>query len=75
VLIAKSGFGLKKYQRDVKSKRVMCEYDAQADADVLVIRHPTTKASGYYTDDNACMEILSSVMGAARAIEQEYRQK
>lgn len=76
VLVAKSGFGLKKYQRDVKeSKRVMCEYDAQADADVLVIRHPTTKTSGYYTDDHACMEILSSAMGAARAIEKEYRQK
>ena len=74
VLVARSGFGLKKYQRDVKeSKRVMCEYDAQADADVLVIRHPTTKTSGYYTDDSACMEILSSAMGAARVIEKEYR--
>jgi hypothetical protein len=58
-----------------RSKRVMCEYDAQANADVLVIHHPTTKTSGYHTDDNACMEILSSAMGAARVIEKEYRQR
>jgi hypothetical protein len=76
VLVAKSDFGLKKYQRNVKeSKRVMCEYDSQADTDVLVIRHPTTKTSGYHTDDDACMEILAAAMGAARIIEKEYRQK
>jgi hypothetical protein len=76
VLVAKSGFGLKKYQRNVKeSKRVMCEYDSQADTDVLVIRHPTTKTSGYHTDNDASMEILAAAMGAARIIEKEYRQK
>ena len=76
VLIARSGFGLKKYQRNVKeSRRVMCEYDSQANTDVLVIRHPTTKTSGYHTDDDACMEILVAAMGAARIIEEEYREK
>ncbi len=75
VLVAKNGFGLKKYRQNVKeSKRVTCEYDLQPDAEVLVIRHPTTKTSGYYTDDKACMEIFSAAMGAARIIESEHRQ-
>jgi hypothetical protein len=74
VLVAKPGFGLKKYQSQVKEgKSVMCEYDSQTDAEVLVIRQPTTKTSGYFTKDNACAEILSAAMGAAREIEAGYQ--
>ncbi len=72
VLVAKLGFGLGKYKGNVEeSKEVMCEYQQQADAEVLVVRHPTTKTSGYSTDDKASMKILSSAMAAARSIESE----
>jgi hypothetical protein len=70
VLVAKPGFGLKVYRDKVKeSKHVMCEYQQQAEAEVLVIRHPTSKTSGYSTDEGACMEILSAAMDTARSIE------
>jgi hypothetical protein len=73
VLVAKPGFGLKQYQSKVKeSNRVMCEYQEQSEAEVLVIRHPTSKRSGYFTDDDACKEILTATMNAARIIECEY---
>jgi hypothetical protein len=72
VLVAKLGFGLGNHRDKVKqSDPVMCEYRQQADAEVLVIRHPTTKRTGYFTDDDACIEILSAAMGAARVIESE----
>ena len=72
VLVAKSGFGLGKYKTGIKeSGCVMCEYQQQADAEVLVIRHPTSKQSGYFTDDGACREILSAAMDTARIIETE----
>jgi hypothetical protein len=72
VLVAKPDFGLKRYKDMVKeSKRVMCEYQQQTDAEVIVIRHPTSKTSGYFTDDDACKEILSAAMNAARVIEHE----
>jgi hypothetical protein len=74
VLVAKPGFGLENYGAKVKkSDRVMCEYQKQAAAEVLVIRHPTTQNSGYFTDDKACMEILSAAMDAARVIESEQK--
>jgi hypothetical protein len=74
VLLAKPGFGLGNYRTKVReSKRVVCEYQQQADAEVLVIRHPTTKQSGYFTDENACVEILSAATGAARLIESEHK--
>jgi len=73
VLVAKPGFGLKQYQSKVKeSKRVVCEYQEQPEAEVLVVRHPTSKRSGYFTDDDACKEILTATMNAARIIECEY---
>jgi hypothetical protein len=76
VLVAKAGLGLKKYQSGVKiSNYVLCEYNSQTNAEVLVIRHPTTKNSGYHTDETACREILSAAMGAARIIESEFRQQ
>ena len=72
VLVAKPDFGLEPYRGRVReSKRVMCEYQRQKDAEVLVLRHPTSKTAGYYTDDDACMEILSAAMDAARVIEAE----
>jgi hypothetical protein len=75
VLVAKPGFGLKKYQSKIQeSSSAICEYDSQTKAEVLVIRHPTTKTSGYFTDDAACMAILSSAMGVARGIESEFKQ-
>jgi hypothetical protein len=74
VIVAKPGFGLKSYKDKVKkSERVMCEYQQQSDAEVLVIRHPTSKTSGYVTDEKACMEILSAAMGTARIIEFEWK--
>jgi hypothetical protein len=74
VLVAKPGFGLKKYQSKVReSKSVKCEYGSQTNAEVLVIRHPTTKTSGYFTDDATCMAILSAAMDAARIIESEFK--
>jgi hypothetical protein len=76
VLVAKPGFGLKQYRDKVKeSKRVVCEYQQQAEAEVLVIRHPTSKTSGYYTDDDACAEILSAAMNTSRIIESEHKIK
>jgi hypothetical protein len=74
VLVAKPDFGLKNYEDKVKgSSCVMCEYQMQPEAEVLVIRHPTTKQSGYFTNDAACREILSAAMDAARIIESEYK--
>jgi len=74
VLVAIPGFGLKKYQDKVKeSKHVMCEFQQQDDAEVLVIRHPTRQTSGYSTNDDACMEILTAAMNTARIIEAEHQ--
>ncbi len=74
VLVAKPEFGLANYKDKVKeSKYVICEYQKQSDAEVLVIRHPTSNTTGYNTDEKACMEILSAAMGAARIIESERR--
>jgi hypothetical protein len=74
VLVAKPGFGLGEYKSRVQTgAAVMCEYQQQPEAEVLVIRHPTTKTSGYFTNEQACMEILSAAMGAARIIESERR--
>jgi hypothetical protein len=74
VLVAKPGFGLKKYKSQVKeSASVLCEYDSQAEAEVLVIRQPTTKTSGYFTKDDACKEILSAAIRTARVIEAEHK--
>jgi len=72
VLVSKPGFGLEKYKGNIEeSDAVVCEYQQQADAEVLVIRQPTTKHSGYSTDDKASIKILSSAMAAARGIESE----
>jgi hypothetical protein len=74
VLVAKPDFGLKRYKDKVKeSKQVMSEYQQQTDAEVLVIRHPTSKTSGYFTDDDACKEILTAAMNAARVVEHEHK--
>lgn len=72
VLVAKPGFGLKPYQSKVKeNEHVLCEYQKQEEAEVLVIRHPTSKTSGFFTDNKACMEILMAAMNVARIIENE----
>jgi hypothetical protein len=55
-----------------EGNRVMCEYQEQPGSEVLVIRQPATKNSGYFTDDNVCMEILTAAMIAARAVEGEH---
>ena len=76
VLVSKPGFGLKQYRSKVgQSRYVMSEYEQQRDAEVLVIRHPTTKQSGYHTDDRACIEILTAAMNIARMIESEQAAK
>jgi hypothetical protein len=72
VLVAKPGFGLENYRAKVKEgKLVMCEYQQQAEAEVLVIRHPTTSRTGYFTDEKASVEILSAAMSVARLVESE----
>lgn len=70
VLVAKPGFGLNKFKTEVReSKHVTCEYNSQTSAEVLVVRQPTTKNSGYCTDDKACADILGAAMATARIIE------
>jgi len=69
VIAAKPGFGLKRFLDSVKqTKKVICEYQEDAQAEVLVIRQFTTKKSGYHTNDKACWEILWIAVDAARTV-------
>lgn len=69
VIAAKPGFGLKRFLDSVKqTKRVICEYQEDSKAEVLVIRQFTTKTSGYHTNSKVCWEILWIAIDAARKI-------
>ena len=72
VIAAKPGFGLNRFMDRVKqSQQVICEYQEDAQAEVLVIRQFTTKNSGYHTNKKACWEIMWTAVDAARTIIQE----
>jgi hypothetical protein len=69
VLVSKPGFGLSKFQSQIKTTaKIICEYQSAADAEVLVIRQQTTKKSGYETPDKICVEILTTALDGARKI-------
>jgi len=69
VLAAKPGFGIGRYRRRVSLRsNIICEYQEDNRAEVLVIRQHTTKKSGYHTKDRKCAEILSTALEAARLI-------
>jgi hypothetical protein len=69
VLAAKPGFGLSKFKKKIQlAKRVICEYQEDKQAEVLVIRQFTTRKSGYHTKERQCVGILTSALEAARLI-------
>jgi hypothetical protein len=69
VLAAERGFGLARFQEKVDfTDKVICEYQEDKKAEVLVIRQFTTKKSGYHTKDPICGQILEISMRAGRLI-------
>lgn len=69
VLAAEHGFGLSLYKDKIKlQKNIICEYQEDTRAEVLVIRQYTTRKSGYHTKDRRCAEILRTALQAARLI-------
>jgi hypothetical protein len=71
VLAAKPGFGLSAFKDKMAlSKDVICEFQKDGRAEVLVIRQKTTRKSGYHTKDRRCAEILMDTIQAGRQIVQ-----
>jgi hypothetical protein len=69
VLAAKTGFGLSQYQEKIRlAKKVICEYQEDSRAEVLVIRQYTTRKSGYHTKERQCVGILTNSLEGARLI-------
>ena len=69
VLAAKPGFGLSAYKDKIRlDEKIICEYQQDRRAEVLVIRQYTTKKSGYHTKDPQCAEILSIALQGGRLI-------
>jgi len=69
VLAAKRGFGLSRYREKIKlEKNVICEYQEDRRAEVLVIRQFTTKKSGYHTKEKQCVGILTNALEGGRLI-------
>jgi hypothetical protein len=69
VLAAKPGFGLSQYKEKIHlAKKVICEYQEDSRAEVLVIRQFTTRKSGYHTKERQCVDILTSALEGARLI-------
>jgi hypothetical protein len=69
VLAAKPGFGLFKHKEKIPlAKKVICEYQEDTRAEVLVIRQYTTRKSGYHTKERQCVGILSNSLEGARLI-------
>lgn len=67
VLAAKPGFGLSRYKDEIRlDSRIICEYQQESKAEVLVIRQYTTRTSGYHTDDRQCARILIAALDAGR---------
>jgi hypothetical protein len=69
VLAAIPGFGMFQYKEKIKlDDKIICEYQKDTKAEVLVIRQKTTKKSGYQTKDRICAEILRIALEGARMI-------
>lgn len=69
VIPTKVGYGLKDHLKKVpKSRKITVEFQADEQAEVIVIRQYTTKSSGYHTKINDCKNILNTSLKAARAI-------
>jgi len=69
VLAAKPGFGLSQYKERIKlDGKIICEYQEDNRAEVLVIRQYTTKKSGYHTKDRQCTQILMVALEGGRMI-------
>ena len=69
VLAAKRGFGISPYREKIKlDSNIICEYQTDTRAEVLVIRQRTTKKSGYQTKDRQCEEILKVALEGGRMI-------
>jgi hypothetical protein len=57
------------YKEKIKLEdKIICEYQEDTKAEVLVIRQRTTKKSGYQTKDRICAEILRIALEGARII-------
>jgi len=69
VLAAKPGFRLSAYKNKIRlDEKIICEYQKNRRAEVLVIRQHTTKKSGYHTKDPKCAEILNVALQGGRLI-------
>ncbi len=69
VLAAKPGFGLARYQDKIElAEKIICEYQEDSRAEVLVIRQHTTQKSGYHTKKRQCIATLITALEAARLI-------
>lgn len=69
VLAAEPGFGLIKYKEKIQlAKKVICEYQEDSRAEVLVIRQFTTRKSGYHTKEKQCIGILATSLECGRLI-------
>ncbi len=69
VLAAEPGFGLSRYREKITlAKKVICEYQEDSRAEVLVIRQYTTRKSGYHTKERQCLAILANALQGARLI-------
>ena len=69
VLAAKPGFGMFRNKEKIKlDDKIICEYQKDTKAEVLVIRQKTTKKSGYQTKDSKCVEILKVALEGGRTI-------
>ncbi|MGB2906912.1 MAG: hypothetical protein WBB73_07415 [Candidatus Aminicenantaceae bacterium] len=72
VLAAKPGFGLLTYRNKIRlADNIICEFQQDNQAEVLVVRQLTTKKSGYHTKDPKCAELLSVALEGGRVICQE----
>jgi len=69
VLAAKPGFNLRRFKEKIDlAPKVICEYQEDSKAEVLVIRQYTTRKSGYHTKDRKCAEILKVALEGGRII-------
>jgi len=69
VMAAQPGFDLKSFQKKINTtSKIICEYQQNEQAEVLVIRQKTTRKSGYYTKDKQCLEILNTALDGGRQI-------
>lgn len=69
VLAARPGFGLEPYRSKIPPiKNIICEFQKDSRAEVLVIRQKTTRKSGYHTPIRRCGEILGAALEGMREI-------